>query len=71
MRVAQEWHDLADEEQKLIRTVVESVCRRVPDLDPGRAQEHVVAAWVEFRHARVRDFLPILVERAVLRRLVA
>lgn len=71
MRGAQEWSDLAVEEQKLVRRVVEAVRRRRPDVEVHQAERHVLDALEEYRDSRVREFLPILLERAVLRRITA
>ena len=71
MRVAQESRELTFEEQKLVRRVVEAVRRRRPDVEVYQAERHVLAALEEYRDSRVREFLPILLERAVLRRITA
>lgn len=67
----QECRALEDQEAKLVHGVVESVRRQVPDLDPATAELYVIAALDVFRDARVRDYLPILLERAVLTKLAS
>ena len=69
MTLARALDDLTLEEQKLVRRVVASVARRLPDHPQERVVECTVGALADYRHARVRDFLPILLERLVVTRL--
>ena len=53
-----------DQIKGIVRSLVEDV-----DLPADAVEEHVRATFREWHHARVRDFVPILVERAVRHRL--
>ena len=48
--------------------VVPRLRRRLPDVPVERLEQEVQAACAEYRDCRIRDFVPILVERDVLER---
>ncbi|MFE2327992.1 three-helix bundle dimerization domain-containing protein [Streptomyces sp. NPDC059385] len=46
-----------------IRRVAERLMQAHPRLDPGLVRSTVQTAYDEFRYARVRAYLPVLMER--------
>ncbi|WP_368078522.1 three-helix bundle dimerization domain-containing protein [Streptomyces sp. NBC_01142] len=46
-----------------IRHVIERLARSRPDLDSRLVRRSVETAYDEFRYARVRNYLPVLMER--------
>ena len=71
MSVVEGVRELSAEERKAAQRVVESLRVRLPEHPVSALEEHVAAAFAEYRDCRVRDFLPILVERSVLTRLTS
>ncbi|MEV4640083.1 hypothetical protein AB0J80_22310 [Actinoplanes sp. NPDC049548] len=51
--------------------VVEALRQRWPQLPVAVIAQHVAQVFAAFTNATVRDFLPVLVEREVHRRLLA
>ncbi|WP_164519615.1 three-helix bundle dimerization domain-containing protein [Nocardioides ferulae] len=62
--------DPQDHEQKQILRLHESLHERLPDHPVEAIEEQVARVYEEYRDCRVREFLPILVEREVMNRLV-
>ncbi|WP_051809602.1 three-helix bundle dimerization domain-containing protein [Streptomyces sp. NRRL S-378] len=55
---------LADSEDALtIRAVAERLMQSHPQVDVGLVQSSVQTAYEELRYARVRAYLPVLMER--------
>ncbi|MER5856292.1 MULTISPECIES: three-helix bundle dimerization domain-containing protein [unclassified Streptomyces] len=51
------------EEASLTRHVAERLLKAHPQVDPGLVRKTVRTAYEEFKYARVRTYLPILMER--------
>ncbi|WP_333761803.1 three-helix bundle dimerization domain-containing protein [Streptomyces sp. IBSBF 2390] len=51
------------EEAALTRRVAERLLKAHPQVDPGQVRKAVRTAYEEFTYARVRTYLPILMER--------
>lgn len=58
-------------ESEIVALVAARLKERLPHVSPQRVEEVVVAAVGRYRDSRVRDFLPVLVEREALRTLRA
>lgn len=56
-------------EQAAIRRIVGDLAAELPDVEPGRIADAVDAEYARYQDSRIRDFLPILVQRAVRHRL--
>lgn len=56
-------------EPKVLAQVVQRVEERLPGVAHDVAEDAVTVVFREYSDSRVRDFLPILVEREVLLRL--
>ncbi|MFJ6783381.1 three-helix bundle dimerization domain-containing protein [Streptomyces yangpuensis] len=55
---------MADSEDALtIRAVAERLMKSHPQVDAGLVQNSVQTAYEELRYARVRAYLPVLMER--------
>ncbi|WP_051806701.1 three-helix bundle dimerization domain-containing protein [Streptomyces sp. NRRL F-2664] len=55
---------MVDPEDALtIRAVAERLMQANPQLDPGLVQSAVRTAYEELKYARVRAYLPVLMER--------
>ncbi|MBJ7355957.1 three-helix bundle dimerization domain-containing protein [Nocardioides sp.] len=57
-------------EPQIVARVTARLLVRLPDLSPERVEEVVAAVVGHYRDSRVRDFLPVLVEREALRTLL-
>ena len=55
-------------ERKMMQIVVHRLHQRLPDVPVRQLQEEVAVACGEYSDSRVRDFVPILVERQILER---
>lgn len=55
-----------EDETKAISQLVERLVMRFPQLPARTVEETVSVAHREFKHAPVRDFVPLLVEHDVL-----
>ncbi|WP_213576460.1 hypothetical protein [Rhodococcus sp. USK13] len=60
-----------DTEERDIDVVRTRLIQRFPDLEPGVIEDLVVAMLHRFDGCRIRDFVPLLVERAAIRMLDA
>ncbi|MDV7243527.1 MULTISPECIES: three-helix bundle dimerization domain-containing protein [Rhodococcus] len=60
-----------DTEERDIDVVRTRLIQRFPDLEPGVVEDLVVATLHRFDGCRIRDFVPLLVERAATRTLDA
>lgn len=58
-------------EPKVMHEVVDRVADRLPNVDREVVTAEVSAQFQEYSDSTVRDFLPILVERAVIARIRA
>jgi hypothetical protein len=58
-----------DDEEMVIRRVMERLCTRFPDLDPAYVAHVVGECHGCFDNRPIRDFVPLLVERAAAQRL--
>ncbi|MGW1494712.1 three-helix bundle dimerization domain-containing protein [Streptomyces sp. NPDC002402] len=54
------------EEARLIREVTERLMKAHPDLGSALVRRSVLTAFSELRYARVRTYLPILMERRAM-----
>ncbi len=54
------------DESREIDVVVQRIADRFPDLPTGQVREQVLAELEAFDDAHVRDFVPLLVENAVM-----
>ena len=55
-------------QSKAMQNVVNRLHEKLPNVAVTRLQDEVGSAFVQYQHSRVRDFVPILVEREVLDR---
>jgi hypothetical protein len=55
---------------KAMQAVVHRLHERLPEVNLGRLELEVDEAYRQYSSSRVRDFVPILVEREVLERRV-
>ena len=58
-----------DDEEMTIRRVIDRLCVRFPDLDPGYVAHVVGECHGCFDNRPIRDFVPLLVERAAVQAL--
>ena len=58
-----------EDETKAISQLIERLVVRFPQIPARKVEETVSAAHREFKHAPVRDFVPLLVEHDVLTKL--
>ena len=52
-------------EQKALEQIAERVAQQFPDLPRQQIAEAVRGHYAQFDASRIRDFIPVLVERAV------
>lgn len=57
--------DRMRQEAQAMDAVAARLRARYPHIDPGRIERAVRHHYATYEHARIRDFLPVLVERAV------
>ncbi|MBD8078843.1 three-helix bundle dimerization domain-containing protein [Cellulosimicrobium arenosum] len=57
---------MAVDEEREIEVVVQRIADRFPGLDTGDVRAQVLAELEVFGDAHVRDFVPVLVENAVM-----
>ena len=62
---------MGDREEHDLDVVRTRLIQRYPDLDSGVIEDLIVAALGRFDGCRIRDFVPLLVERAATRTLDA
>lgn len=52
-----------------IRNLIERLAKQFPDLSSADVRQAVCGTYDVYRHSKIRDFVPILVERAARREL--
>ncbi|MEP6561392.1 MAG: hypothetical protein ABJD68_10015 [Nakamurella sp.] len=57
------------DEARSLEEVVERLVARFADLPPETVRDIVKGSWDEFNGTPIRDFVPVLVERAARQRL--
>ena len=62
---------MATDEAQQIEAVARRLAQRYPGIPVGEVTDSVYLAYGEFADARVRDFIPLLVERRATRALTA
>ncbi|MBN0048513.1 hypothetical protein JS756_31335 [Streptomyces actuosus] len=55
----------SEDDALTVRQVTERLVKAHPQLDIGLVQDSVQTAYEELRYARVRTYLPVLMERRV------
>ena len=67
LKVAPAMH--ADEEKKLLEDIAERLRRRHENIPPRLVEAIVGSAYANFDGVRIRDFVPVLVERKAAARI--